>query len=111
MYNTLNLLNRKINQKVNRINFKFYNNDNHYIFFVHILTLPKPLGYERNLPMKTQNFEETVTGMEPETKYFFMIKAVSESRALVTDEFVISQTTGTIIFPRDFIFDLLFKYY
>ena len=94
----INLLDQKINEKLNRINFKFYNNDNHYIFFVHILTLPKPIGYERNLPMKTQNFEETVTGMEPETKYFFMIKAVSESRALVTDEFVISQTTGTIIF-------------
>ena len=88
----------------NRIHYKFYNNADYYIFFVRILTLPKPLGYERNLPMKTQNFEETVTGMEPETKYFFMIKAVSESRALVTDEFVISQTTGTIIFRRDLIF-------
>ena len=85
-----------------------YNNGYPYIFFVRTLTFPKPLGYERNLPMKTQNFEETVTGMEPETKYFFMIKAVSESRALVTDEFVISQTTGTIIFRRDLIFGSLF---
>ena len=44
--------------------------------------------------MKTQSYQETITGMEPETKYFFMIKAVSESRSLVTDEFVVSQTTG-----------------
>ena len=44
--------------------------------------------------MKTQSYQETITGMEPETMYFFMIKAVSESRSLVTDEFVVSQTTG-----------------
>jgi len=66
--------------------------DYYYILDIH----PKPIGYENSLPMTTWSNSETITGMTPEMKYYFMIKAVSEERGLVTDEYVISQTTGNL---------------
>ena len=55
---------------------------------------PIPAGYEDSLPMKLTENEILVTGMEPETLYYFMIKARSSDNVLTTDEFVISQATG-----------------
>ena len=55
---------------------------------------PIPVGYENSLPMQLTENEILVTGMEPETLYYFMIKARSSDNVLTTDEFVISQATG-----------------
>ena len=63
--------------------------------FVYYLDMrPIPVGYENNLPMRLTDNEVLVTGMEPETPYYFMIKAKSSDNVLTTDEFVISQATG-----------------
>ena len=56
--------------------------------------VPRPAGYEDLLPMQTWANSETITGLLPETMYTFTVRAVSEERALVTDQFSISQMTG-----------------
>ena len=66
--------------------------------FVYYLDMrPIPDGYESMLPMKLTDNEVVVTGMEPETPYYFMIKAKSSDNVLTTDEFVISQATGKLL--------------
>ena len=55
---------------------------------------PIPEGYEELLPLKLKENNAVINGMEPETLYYFMIKAQSEEKDLTTDEFVISQPTG-----------------
>lgn len=83
--------------KSRRLDLQWTQLPDDYFYIVDIR--PKPIGYEHNLPMQTWSNTETITGMEPETMYHFMVKAVSEERGLVTDEFVISQTTGTTCLP------------
>ena len=69
--------------------------------FVYYLDMrPIPDGYEGKLPMKLTDNEVLVTGMEPETPYYFMIKAKSSDNVLTTDEFVISQATGKLVWLR-----------
>ena len=69
--------------------------------FVYYLDMrPVPVGYESMLPMKLTDNEVVVTGMEPETPYYFMIKAKSRDNVLTTDEFVISQATGKLLVRR-----------
>ena len=55
---------------------------------------PIPEGYEDKLPLQLKDNNVVINGMEPETIYYFMIKASSKDKDLTTDEFVISQSTG-----------------
>ena len=63
-----------------------------YVYYLDVRPIPE--GYEDKLPLKLTVNRVTITGMEPETLYYFMVKAKSESKSLTTDEFVTSQATG-----------------